>query len=136
MLRAMATNNFFAPDLDAAREWYSRLFGMEPYFVVEGGYLEWRIGPRQDEFGIVRSDWAPHPVGTPAGPILFWAVEDVAATLTSLVELGATEHMPVTERGPGFVTAAVVDPFGNVLGIMENVHVEEDLAGRGGSRQG
>ncbi|WP_345423039.1 VOC family protein [Pseudonocardia xishanensis] len=132
----MATNNFFAADLDAARDWYTRLFGTEPYFVREGGYLEWRLGPRQDEFGIVQAAWAPHPVGTPAGSILFWAVEDVAAALKALVELGATQHIPVTERGPGFVTAAVVDPFGNVLGIMENVHVERDLAGRGAGRQG
>jgi hypothetical protein len=28
----------------------------------------------------------------------------------------------VRERGPGFVTASVVDPFGNVLGIMYNRH--------------
>ncbi|WP_246394094.1 VOC family protein [Pseudonocardia pini] len=128
----MATQNIYAADLDAAREWYTRLFGGPPYFVVEGGYLEWRLGPRQDEFGIVAASWAPHPVGTPAGQILFWAVEDVAAALKDLVELGATEHQPVTVRGPGFVTASVVDPFGNVLGIMENSHVEEGLRGYGG----
>jgi hypothetical protein len=25
-------------------------------------------------------------------------------------------------RGEGFVTASVIDPFGNLLGVMENVH--------------
>ena len=30
--------------------------------------------------------------------------------------------MPVTEHGSGFVTASVIDPFGNVLGVMTNVH--------------
>ena len=30
--------------------------------------------------------------------------------------------MPITEHGPGFVTASVIDPFGNVLGVMTNVH--------------
>lgn len=34
----------------------------------------------------------------------------------------ATEYQPVTERGQGFVTASVVDPFGNILGIMTNPH--------------
>jgi hypothetical protein len=29
---------------------------------------------------------------------------------------------PVTERGAGFVTASVTDPFGNVLGVMSNPH--------------
>jgi len=34
----------------------------------------------------------------------------------------------VTERGPGFVTASVADPFGNVLGIMYNRHYLDILA--------
>jgi hypothetical protein len=29
------------------------------------------------------------------------------------------------ERGPGFVTASVVDPFGNILGVMHNAHYLE-----------
>ena len=28
----------------------------------------------------------------------------------------------MVERGPGFVTASVVDPFGNILGVMYNEH--------------
>jgi predicted enzyme related to lactoylglutathione lyase len=127
MFTAMATHNVYAPDLAEARAWYTRLFDQEPYFEVPGGYLEWRLGPRQDEFGIVHADYALHPVGSPAGPILFWAVPDVQAALDRLVELGATPHQPLIERGPGFVTAAAVDPFGNVLGIMKNVHVEAML---------
>jgi hypothetical protein len=40
-----------------------------------------------------------------------------------LLELGATEFQPITPRGDmGFVTAAVVDPFGNILGVMYNPH--------------
>jgi len=38
------------------------------------------------------------------------------------VSVGAKQLEAVTERGPGFVTASVVDPFGNVLGIMYNRH--------------
>ena len=44
--------------------------------------------------------------------------------------LGATECEPVTERGPGFVTASVADPFGNILGVMYNRHYLEVLAWR------
>ena len=28
----------------------------------------------------------------------------------------------MTARGEGFVTASVVDPFGNLLGVMTNPH--------------
>ena len=45
------------------------------------------------------------------------------ATWARLIERGATEYDPITPRGDsGFVTASVVDPFGNVLGIMTNPH--------------
>ena len=35
---------------------------------------------------------------------------------------------PVTERGPGFTTAAVTDPFGNLLGVLYNQHFLDMLA--------
>ena len=34
------------------------------------------------------------------------------------------------ERGPGFVTASVVDPFGNILGVMVNQHYLDVLSSR------
>ena len=43
---------------------------------------------------------------------------------------GAAEHQPITARGDsGFVTASVVDPFSNILGVMSNPHYLEVLAG-------
>ncbi len=45
-----------------------------------------------------------------------------------LLEHGATELQPITKRGDeGFVTASVVDPFGNILGVMTNPHYLEVL---------
>ena len=57
-------------------------------------------------------------------------VDDAAAAHDRLVALGATSHEVVIERGPGYVTAAVVDPFGNLLGIMVNQHYLDVLAAR------
>ncbi len=43
--------------------------------------------------------------------------------------MGAQEYQPITPHGDsGFVTASVVDPFGNVLGVMSNPHYLEMLA--------
>ena len=53
---------------------------------------------------------------------MFWHVDDLEATLERLIALGATEYEPLTRREAGFATASVVDPFGNVLGIMTNPH--------------
>ncbi|MEV8442591.1 VOC family protein [Actinosynnema sp. NPDC051121] len=123
MLRGLTTTNFFAHDLDAATTWYTRLLGIEPYFTVPGGYVEYRIGDYEHEFGIVNSQYAPHDVtNSPAGAITYWAVDDLHATLDRLTELGATPHDAPTVRGDGYVTASVLDPFGNILGIMTNTH--------------
>ena len=62
----------------------------------------------------------------------YWAVDDVEAAVERLVSLGAKVHEPPIERGPGFVTASVVDPFGNVLGVMFNQHYLDVLARRDG----
>ena len=48
--------------------------------------------------------------------------------------MGAKEYQPVTKRGEaGWITASVVDPFGNVLGIVYNPHYLEMLASLKGS---
>ncbi|WP_250034688.1 VOC family protein [Paractinoplanes maris] len=129
-LRGLTTVTLFADDLDAARAWYTEVFEVEPYFVRDGAYLEWRIGDYQHEFGILNSRFAPHPLGggQPAGVIVYWAVDDVEAAHGRLLTLGATEHDKPTERGPGYVTASVLDPFGNVLGVMRNQHYDDVLA--------
>ncbi len=130
-LRGLTTITVFADDLDAARAWYGKVFGIEPYFVREGAYLEWRIGDYQHEFGVLNSKFAPHPQpGQPSGAIVYWAVDDVEAAYQRLLSLGATPHDKPTERGPGFVTASVLDPFGNILGVMLNQHYQDTLAAR------
>lgn len=127
-LRGLTTVTFFADDLDAARAWYTELFEIDPYFVREGAYLEWRVGDYQHEFGLLNSKFAPHPHdGRPAGAVIYWAVDGVEAAYRRLLSLGATPHAEPVERGPGFVTASVLDPFGNVLGVMLNQHYQDVL---------
>jgi predicted enzyme related to lactoylglutathione lyase len=133
MLRGLTTVSFFADDLTAARDWYTQLLGIEPYFVrpAEGApaYVEFRIGDYQHELGIVDSRFATggRP-GKPGGAVAYWHVDDVRASVGRLLALGATVHEKPVERGPGFVTASVVDPFGNILGVMYNQHYLEVLA--------
>jgi predicted enzyme related to lactoylglutathione lyase len=126
-LRGMTTVSFYAADLDAAKAWYTEVLGLPPYF-DRPGYIEWRLGDRQGELGIIDAAYAP-PGATdgPGGAILFWAVDDVEAEFAGLLAAGAKEYQPVTERGPGFVTASVVDPFGNILGVMYNQHYLDQL---------
>jgi len=66
------------------------------------------------------------------GPILYWHVDDVFAVMERLLTLGGELHQGLTDRGGGFVTASVTDPFGNVLAIMHNPHYLEILNSRSG----
>ena len=80
-----------------------------------------------DEFGIIDRRYAPSAMQAgPGGAIILWHVDDLEATFARLIEMGAVEYDPITKRGEtGFATASVVDPFGNVLGIMHNPHFAE-----------
>ena len=89
----------------------------------------------QHELGIIDRRFAPPELAVgPGGAVVYWCVDDVAASLDRLVSLGAKQLQALTERGPGFVTASVIDPFGNVLGIMYNRHYLEVLGNREGAR--
>lgn len=125
-LRGLSTLTFYAADLDAAKTWYTALLGTDPYF-NKPGYIEFRIGDYQHELGIIDSRYAPGgPDAKPGGAIAYWHVEDINATFDHLLSMGATAFEPVIDRGGnGFITASVVDPFGNVLGIMQNPHYQE-----------
>lgn len=134
--RGMATVNYWAEDVKAARDWYTELLGIEPYFQNPSkdnpAYIEFRIGDDQDELGIVDCKYPPKGMQPgPSGAVLFWHVDDIEAVLERLKSMGAREYDPITKRGnSGFVTASVIDPFGNVLGIMYNPHYMEVLGSR------
>lgn len=139
MLRGLTTTNFVVDDLRSAVDWYTELLGVEPYFIhdVDGtpAYIEFRIGDFQHELGFIASRFAPSSrLGPETGKTLtYWAVDDVEATYQRLLSMGATTHEDVTERGPGFVTASVIDPFGNVLGVMYNQHYLDIVASTKGA---
>ena len=138
MLRGLTTVTFFAEDVTAARDWYTELLGIEPYFVrpVDGppAYIEFRVGDDEDELGIVDRRFSPHdPAERAGGAVIYWHVDDVRASFERLLAMGATVHEAPIERGPGFVTASVVDPFGNILGVMFNQHYLDVLGSRAGA---
>ncbi len=132
MLRGFATVSYYAADLDAATDWYAEVLGIQPYY-TRPGYHEFRVGDYEHELGIIDAAYRPAASagasGT-TGEIIYWAVDDVRAAYERLLALGAVSYEPPIERGPGFVTAAVVDPFGNILGVMFNQHYLDTLARR------
>ena len=116
MILGLRTAIYPAPDLASAKSWYSRLLGLKPYF-DEPFYVGFSVGGF--ELGLV-------PDGKPGadGPQPLWGVVDATAAFARLLELGATPLESVTEVGGGIKVAAVLDPFGNRFGVIENPHFD------------
>jgi predicted enzyme related to lactoylglutathione lyase len=137
MFRGFATINFFADDVTAASNWYSQLLDTEPYFAfphppAAPAYVEFLIGDDADELGFIDRRYAPSGASNPAGgAVMYWHVDNLSATFDRLLAMGATVYEPITKRGDSdFTTASVIDPFGNVLGVMHNPHYLEMLDSR------
>lgn len=135
MLRGLTTINFYVDDIRAAATWYADLLGVEPYFIrptaAEPAYVEFRIGDSEDELGLIDSRYRPDGLGDhkPAGAVMNWHVDDVAQAFERAVALGARELQPPRNlEAAGWMIASVVDPFGNVLGLMHSPHYLEMTA--------
>lgn len=133
--RGMATASFWASDVPAATKWYTELLGVKPYFIRPDEktpeYVEFRFGDYQHELGLISTKYRPkHSADAPGGTVLYFHVDDIEGALAKAKAMGATEYQPLTPREAGFITASVVDPFANIVGLMYNPHYLATLEGR------
>ena len=112
MILGLRTVIYPAPDLLAAKRWYTEALGQPPCF-DEPFYVGFAVGGF--ELGLL-PDAQP---GT-SGPQPLWGVSDIESEFARLIELGAPELEPVAKVGEGIKVAAVQDPFGNRFGMIEN----------------
>lgn len=112
----LRTAKYSARDLAAAKEWYRRVLGFDPYF-DEPFYVGFNVGGY--ELGIVPDDAAAVDRAE-GGGLAYWGVDDADAAHARLLGLGATAHEAIADVGGGIRIGAVRDPFGNILGIIEN----------------
>lgn len=99
-------------DLDKARTLFAALFGAEPHadtpyyvgFSVDGS-----------EIGLVPSG---HAQGM-TGPVPFFEVDDISATLGALQAAGAKVVQEPTDVGAGLLVAKVSDADGNDIGLRQ-----------------
>jgi|SRR5437660_2779673 len=115
--QGLRTVIYHAPDLAKAKAWFSEALGIEPYF-DQPFYVGFNVGGY--ELGL-DPDGSSTPGGN-AGVVAYWGVADAEATFQRLIALGAKERSCVLEVGEGIRVATVLDPFGNIFGIIENPH--------------
>lgn len=116
MILGLRTAIYPVQDLVGAKAWYSRVLGLEPYF-DQPFYVGFSVGGF--ELGLV-----PDGESGVSGPQPLWGVNHIEKAFDELIELGATQLEPVTAVGEGIKVAAVRDPFGNRLGLIENPYFD------------
>jgi predicted enzyme related to lactoylglutathione lyase len=117
MILGLRTALYHAPDLERAKAWYSSVLGIAPYF-DQPFYVGFNVGGY--ELGLHPD--AKETPGGDAGVVTYWGVENADADLARLLALGATLRSNVVDVGEGIRMATVLDPFGNIFGLIENPH--------------
>lgn len=116
MFLGLRTVIYHAPDLAKAKAWYTAAFGVAPYF-DEPYYVGFQIGGY--ELGL-NPDVAQVTVGNNA--VAYWGVPDIDAAFAHMVRLGAAARQHAHDVGGDITVASVADPFGNVIGLIQNPH--------------
>jgi predicted enzyme related to lactoylglutathione lyase len=100
-------------DVARAKTLYSALLGVEPYFEATY-YVGYKLGDQ--ELGL---DPNGHKNGM-TGPIVYWLVSDIQASLQNLLATGAQALQAIKDVGGGKLIASVKDADDNVIWLMQN----------------
>jgi len=112
-LHGLRTVIYPAPDLAAAKAWWTAFLGTEPYF-DEPFYVGYSVAGY--ELGLLAS-------GVPQDRALtYWGVDDVAEAVLAAIDANCTEHSPPQDVDGGIVTATVRTPQLTVVGFIRNPH--------------
>ena len=121
MLRGLRTVIYKTPDLEGAKAWYKQLFGLTPYF-DEPFYVGYNVGGY--ELGLDPDTDTGRQSAGPGGSVAYWGVEKLAPAIERLTAAGVELVAPMKDVGGGIMVATIRDPFGNVIGLIENPHFQ------------
>lgn len=112
-MQGLRTTIYKVNDLNAAKKWYAKAFNTDPYF-DEPFYVGFNIGGY--ELGLQPDDTVPDAKTRTV--ISYWGVDDIQKTYDFLLSVGAKAIEEPTHVGGTIETATVLDPWGNILGII------------------
>lgn len=109
MSKGVALIVYSAADLDAAKRFFRELTGSDPY-ADSPQYVGYKDG--DVEIGLV-------PSADPAGALAYWTVDDIEASVKSLVQAGGTIAQEIKNVGYGLLVASVKGPSGVTVGLRQ-----------------
>ena len=113
MFKKLRTVVYHTTDLQKAKEWYTKITGIDPYFDMPF-YVGFDINGC--ELGL-----DPDMTGVEKGnhSFVYWSVDGIDSKVKELLNAGATMLDPIKEVGGGIKVAALLDPWGNAIGLIE-----------------
>lgn len=102
-------------NLNEGKEWYSKAFGIEPYF-DESFYVGFNIVGY--ELGLL-PELNP-TMEKPESVFAYWGVNDIEEIYNHFLECGAIAHEKPHSVGGPILVASVKDPWGNIVGFIYN----------------
>ena len=97
-------------DMERAKRLFGEVIGTKPYADAPY-YAGFRVGDL--EIGL-------DPNSHSQGPIAYWEVPDIHASLQRLLDAGARADQAVKDVGRGMLIATVKDADGNTLGLRQS----------------
>lgn len=119
----LGTVIYQVPDIAHAKAWYAQAFAQQPYF-DQPFYVGFSIGGYELGLHPDLSEGRPGP----GGSVAHWRVRSIDAAVEHFVLVGATLVTAPTDVGDGIRMARVADPFGNVIGLIENPHFTTEVS--------
>ncbi len=111
----LRTTIYKVGDINKAKVWYAKAFGIEPYF-DQPFYVGFNIGGY--ELGLQPEE---KPTTAKAESVVsYWGVDKIQDVYDHFISLGAIENEKPYNVGGEMMTATVKDPFGNVIGLIYN----------------
>ena len=97
-------------DLARAKALFTSLLGAEPS-MDQPYYVGWRVGDQ---------DIGLDPNGHRDGMTAYWLVDDIKASMQSLMDAGAQTLENVKDVGGGRLVASLKEPDGNIIGLLQS----------------
>jgi predicted enzyme related to lactoylglutathione lyase len=111
----LRTTIYKVGNIDNAKDWYSKAFGVAPYF-DEPFYVGFNIGgyelglQPEEQTGIEKAD----------SVLSYWGVNNIEEAFNHFLKLGAVEHEKPQNVGGEIMVATVKDPWKNIIGFIYN----------------
>ena len=115
--QGLRTAGYKVSDITKAKEWYTDVLGVTPYF-DDPFYVGFNVAGY--ELGLQPEEGSAATKIT--NVVAYWGVSDVQATYDELLGKGAIQLEKPTDVGGGIIVAAVLDPWCNAFGIIYNPH--------------